>query len=51
MKRLFEFDTDEPLESVLETFEEYLLDNGYTFEGNLYVVDTSEFEEEEEDTE
>jgi hypothetical protein len=49
MKKTFTFDSDEALEYVLESFEEYLLANGYAFEGNLYVVDTSEFVDEEEE--
>jgi hypothetical protein len=45
-KVCFDFDAGASLDQVLEEFEEFLLDNGHSFEGNLYVVDTSEMEDE-----
>lgn len=51
MLKQFTFDSDDTLEQVLEEFEEFLLDSGFSFEGNLYVVDTSEFIFEEDDRE
>jgi hypothetical protein len=49
MIKTFRFNNEDALDHVLDSFEEFLTDNGYSFEGNLYIVDTSEFEDDEED--